>query len=99
MPEFDAAYRATKRQGVEFVGVATRDGEGAARAFVERVGISYPNVFDPAGQVTLRFRGLTLRAFPYTIVLDKLVRVAAVYPVPLLRGDIEPVVKQLAAER
>ena len=99
MPEFDAAYRATKRQGVEFVGVATKDGEGAARAFVQRVGISYPNVFDPTGQVTLRFRGLTPRAFPYTIVLDRLGRVAAVYPVPLLRGDIEPVVTRLAAER
>lgn len=99
MPEFDAVYRATKRQGVEFVGVATKDREGAARAFVQRVGVSYPNVFDPTGQVTLRFRSLTTRAFPYTIVLDRLGRVAAVYLVPLLRGDIEPVVKQLAAER
>lgn len=98
-PEFDRAYRAAKAAGVEFVGVATKDDQGAARAFVKRYDISYPNVFDPTGEVTLRFRGMAPRTFPYTIVLDRQGRVAAVYPLPLLREDIEPVVRRLAAER
>ena len=98
-PDLDAAYRATKASGVEFVGVVTKDEERAARAFVANFKISYSNVFDPTGAVTLRFRGFAPRGFPYTIVLDRQGRVAAVYPVPLLREDIEPVVTRLAAER
>ena len=66
-PDLDAAYRATRAAGVEFVGVATKDEVRAARAFVSRFKISYPNVFDPAGAVTLRFRGSAPRGFPYTI--------------------------------
>ena len=97
-PDFEEVYRATKAAGVEFVGVATKDEKGAAQAFVRRYDITYPNVFDPTGKVTQRFRGLTSQALPYTIVLDKQRRVAAVYPVPLLRADIEPVVRQLATE-
>ena len=97
-PDFEEVYRATEQLGVEFVGVATKDEKQAAQAFVRRYKITYPNVFDPTGKVTQQFRGLTTRALPYTIVLDKQRRVAAVYPVPLLREDIEPVVRQLAAE-
>ena len=98
-PEFDQVYRARRASGVEVVGVATKDERRAALAFVDRYKISFRNLYDPTGAVTLRFRGLTPRAFPYTILLDKQGRVAAVYPVPLLREDLEPVVLRLAAER
>jgi peroxiredoxin len=97
-PDFEEVFRATRSAGVEFVGVATKDDKGAAQAFVRRHEITFPNVFDPTGTVTQRFRGLTTRALPYTVVVDKRGRVAAVYPVPLLRADIEPVVRRLAAE-
>lgn len=97
-PDFDRAYRATKASGVEFVGVAVRDREAAAAAFLAEAKISYPSLFDPAGKVTLRFRDLRTNGFPYTIVIDKQGRVAAVYPTTLVREDIEPVVRTLAAE-
>lgn len=97
-PEFDQAYRAIKGDGVEFVGVAVKDREEAAAAFLTDRKISYPSLFDPAGKVTLRFRDLRTNGFPYTIVIDKKGRVAAVYPTVLLREDIQPVATKLAAE-
>jgi thiol-disulfide isomerase/thioredoxin len=98
-PDFAQAYRATKASGVEFVGVAVKDDEQAARAFVAGKKIAYPSLFDPNGKVPLRFRDFPPRGLPYTIVLDRQGRVAAVYLTPLLREDIEPVVATLAAER
>jgi peroxiredoxin len=98
-PDFDQAYRATKASGVEFVGVAVKDRERAAAAFLADKKISYPSLFDPAGKVILRFRDFRANGFPYTIVVDKQGRVAAVYPTVLVREDIEPVVTRLAAER
>ncbi len=99
-PDLDAAYRATKASGVEFVGVNTKEPEqSTGEAFVARAGISYPNVWDPTGRLTLRFRDFRANGFPYTIVVDRQSRVAAVYTTPLLREDIEPVVTRLAAER
>jgi thiol-disulfide isomerase/thioredoxin len=99
-PEFQAAYQATRAAGVEFVGVNTQDPDpDEARGFIVRNKITFPNAYDPSGKVTLRFRGFRANGFPYTIVIDRQGRVAAVYPTPLLRGDIEPVVTRLAAER
>jgi peroxiredoxin len=98
-PEFDQAYRATRAAGVEFVGVAVKDREAAAAAFLADKKISYPSLFDPAGKVILRFRDFRANGFPYTIVVDKQGRVAAVYPTALVREDIEPVVQRLAAEQ
>lgn len=97
-PDFDEVYKAVKGEGVEFVGVAVKDRKEAAAAFLADKKISYPSLFDPAGKVTLRFRDLRTNGFPYTIVIDKKGRVAAVYPTTLLREDIEPVTKRLAAE-
>jgi thiol-disulfide isomerase/thioredoxin len=98
-PDFAQAYQATKASGVEFVGVAVKDDEQAAQAFVTNKKIGYPSLFDPNGKVTLLFRNFPPRGLPYTIVLDRQGRVAAVYLTPLLREDIEPVVAKLAAER
>jgi thiol-disulfide isomerase/thioredoxin len=98
-PELDKAYRATKASGVEFVGVNTKESSPAkGRSFVQDFEITYPNVYDPVGKVTLAFRNFRAPAFPYTIVIDKQGRVAAVYPDTLLAEDILPVVTKLAAE-
>jgi thiol-disulfide isomerase/thioredoxin len=97
-PDFDAAYKATKADGVEFVGVAVRDSEDNVRAFYQDHKISYPTLFDRPGKTIQRFRDLRVNGFPFTIVIDKQGRVAAVYPTPLVREDIQPVVTELAAE-
>ena len=54
---------------------------------------------DPTGRTTVqRFRDLRVGGFPFTIIIDKQGRVAAVYVSALLQQYIEPVVTKLAAE-
>jgi thiol-disulfide isomerase/thioredoxin len=98
-PDFDQVYRATRTDGVEFVGVAVKDRKTDSARFVARHKISYPSLFDPTGRSTVqRFRDLRVGGFPFTIIVDKEGRVAAVYVSALLQQDIQPVVTRLAAE-
>lgn len=97
-PDFDAVSKATKSLGVEFMGVAVRDSEDNVRAFYQDNKISYPTLFDRPGKTIQRFRDLRVNGFPFTILIDKQGRVAAVYPTPLVKEDIQPVVTKLAAE-
>ena len=54
---------------VQFLGVLTRDSLVAARAFVERFGITYPSLTDDA--LLLKFHGqLTPNAIPTTSISD-----------------------------
>lgn len=77
-PTLQQTYVARSDEGVRFVGLDTRDTEAAAKAFVSRYGITYPNLVDPAGQLQLNFRDtLPPQAIPSTIFLDKQGRVAA----------------------
>ncbi len=78
-PMLEVLASGLRPEGVEFVGVDTRDGDGtAARAFVENVGLSYPNVVDPDGVLLLAFRDtLPPQAVPSTLVLDRQGRIAA----------------------
>ncbi|MFE6287945.1 TlpA family protein disulfide reductase [Streptomyces sp. NPDC057877] len=73
-------YDDTKDQGVEFVGINTRDGStGKALAFEEEFGITYPSLYDPTGKLMLRFAKGTLnpQAIPSTLVLDRDGKIAA----------------------
>jgi peroxiredoxin len=97
-PDFDKAYQATKADGVEFMGVAVRDSEQNVAAFLKGHAITYPSLFDRPGKTVQAFRDLRVGGFPFTIVIDKQGRVAAVYVSALVREDIEPVVTRLAAE-
>ena len=97
-PELDKVYRATRADGVQFVGVDIKDDEQNAAAFVRVWKISYPSLSDEAGRTTLRFGNFRPAALPYTIVIDRKGRVAAVYVAPLLARDIQPVVQRLVGE-
>lgn len=66
-------------QGVDFVGVNTRDQVAQAQQFSEEFGIAYPSIMDNAGgrAVQRAFAGqVPLNAVPTTIVLDTEGRVA-----------------------
>jgi peroxiredoxin len=99
MPDLQAAYDDSRAAGVTFLGVAVQDTKQEAGAFLTEHKISYQSLYDPNGKVALRFRDFPQAGLPYTIVLDRQGRVAAVYLTPLLRDDIEPVVRKLAAEK
>lgn len=97
-PELRAVYEATRASDVEFLGVNVKDQRELAIGFEERFGIAYPSLFDPRGEVALKFQNFPANAIPTTIVIDRAGRVASVFPRPLREEDLLPVVVQLAEE-
>lgn len=97
-PELAKVYQATRAEGVEFVGVNIRDEKDKALAFEDSFSVPYPSLFDPAGRIALGFRDVPPNAIPATIVVDRHGRIAAVFRKALLREELEPVVRDLAAE-
>lgn len=78
-PDLAAAYENFGPQGVQFVGVNTRDGAAQALQFAEQFGIEYPSIMDMAGDraTQLAFAGqIPLNAVPTTLILDAEGRVA-----------------------
>ena len=69
MPDLQEAYTEFKDRGVQFVGVqqTSVDSEADAIAFLEEVGVEYPNVPDENGAIQLAYKVL---AYPTTVFLD-----------------------------
>lgn len=70
---------ATKADGVEFVGINTRDFTvDNATAFEKTFDVRYPSFYDPDGRLMLRFpRGsLNPQGIPNTLILDRQGRIA-----------------------
>ncbi|WP_328439143.1 TlpA family protein disulfide reductase [Streptomyces sp. NBC_00444] len=79
-PGFEKVYKDLKGQGVQFVGINTRDTSTKnALAFEKQQGVTYPSLYDPTGKLMLRFEKGTLnpQAIPSTLVLDRDGKIAA----------------------
>ena len=79
-PALEAVHEQTQADGVDFVGINTKDNAASARAHERRFSISYPSIDDDGGRVLLalaRDRSLPPSAIPSTLVLDRRGRVAA----------------------
>ncbi|MFJ2832638.1 TlpA family protein disulfide reductase [Streptomyces sp. NPDC087263] len=79
-PNFVKVAKDTAAQGVQFVGINTRDPSTApAKAFEEEQGITYPSLYDPTGKLMLRFKKGTLnpQAIPSTLIIDRDGNIAA----------------------
>jgi thiol-disulfide isomerase/thioredoxin len=76
-PTLEKVYEETKPSGVRFVGVDIKDGQDNARAFTRSFKITYPSLYDQAGQIALSFRGIPPNAVPSTLVIDRHGDVAA----------------------
>jgi thiol-disulfide isomerase/thioredoxin len=99
-PQFGMMYDAYKAKDVAFVGIDIGEaGRDAPRAFVKDHKIHYPIVFDEDGQTALRMGNISVQGAPFTVVLDKQHRVAAVYAIRLAPADLEPVLNKLIAEK
>jgi peroxiredoxin len=98
-PQFDLVYRQTKARGVAFLGIDTKDVKGQAQSFVKDNDISYPIVFDEQGETALRLGDLPAAALPFTVLIDKQGKVAAVYIVRLAAKDLTRALDKLLAER
>ena len=66
--DLESIYRKYKGEGVYFVGIAIDDTESAARGFLKRYGITYPNAFDSDNRLATEYE---IFAVPTTYVLDR----------------------------
>jgi peroxiredoxin len=101
-PDLENVWRETQNDGVQFIGLNTRDSDNAARAFVENFSITYPNLIDRDGRQQLQFgSSLPPQAIPSTVVIDRQGRVAArvlgVVSAPSLRAILEPLISEPAS--
>jgi peroxiredoxin len=98
-PALQAVHEATRAQGVQVVGVNTRDTESGALAFVEQFGLTFPSVVDASGARLLAFRDtLPPAAIPSTLVLDREGRVAARVLGEITETSLRDLVADVAGE-
>ena len=87
----------TSHPEVQFLGVLTRDSLVAARAFVNRFGITYPSLTDDA--ILLKFHGqLTPNAIPTTLIIDSKGKIAARISGEITYSALEDLIKRVKSE-
>lgn len=96
-PQFDLFYRRMRTKNVTILGIDTKDLRSKAKSFVADKHISYPIVFDQQGQTALRLGNIPAN-LPFTVLIDKQGRVAAVYLGGLTIKDLQDPVDKLRAE-
>ncbi|MFB7332706.1 TlpA family protein disulfide reductase [Streptomyces adustus] len=99
---FEKVFQDLKGQGVQFVGINTRDtSTSPARAFEKQYGVSYPSLYDPTGKLMLRFAKGTLnpQAIPSTLVLDRDGKIAARSLSALSEEKLRKMISPVLAEK
>lgn len=99
-PDLVAASEDLADDGVEFLGINSRDlDRAAAQAFQRRFEVPYPSIYDQKGQTLLAFRGtLSPNAIPSTVVIDDQGRVAASVIGETTRSTLVGLVEDVQAE-
>lgn len=97
-PQLDEVYRADKSRDVTVVGIDTKDFHSKASAFVKDNHISFPIVFDDRARVAVAMGRLPVAGLPFTALIDRHQRVAAVYVGAVTPKDLQPALDRLAAE-
>jgi peroxiredoxin len=98
----ETVYRDVKDQGVQFVGINTRDADvSLAKAFEKEFGVSYPSLYDPTGKLMLRFKKGTLnpQAIPSTLIIDREGKIAARTLQALSEEKLRAMLKPVLAEK
>jgi thiol-disulfide isomerase/thioredoxin len=101
-PGFETVYKDLKGQGVQFVGINTRDTSTKnALAFEKQYGVTYPSLYDPTGKLMLRFEKGTLnpQAIPSTLVIDRDGKVAARSLAALSEDKLRKMLAPVLAEK
>ncbi|WP_375482265.1 TlpA family protein disulfide reductase [uncultured Jatrophihabitans sp.] len=96
-PQLDSLYRQEKSKGIRFIGFDTKDDKGAAKSFIAQNDISFPVVYDQPGAVQLKLGNIP-GVLPFTVLVDKQGRVAAVYLDKLSPKDLQGPLSTLLAE-
>jgi thiol-disulfide isomerase/thioredoxin len=101
VPQYDQLYRELHPSGVDFVGLDVKEvSRTDPTSFIADNEISYPNVYDPSAKTALQIGKLptVTVGLPWTVVVDKHGRVAAVYVGEQQPADLRPVLQGLVAE-
>ncbi|HEV7965266.1 MAG TPA: TlpA disulfide reductase family protein [Actinoplanes sp.] len=98
-PTMQKIYDETKASGVQFVGVDIKDGKDNAQAFARTFKITYPSLYDQAGQIALAFRDVPPNAVPSTLIIDRRGNVAARAIGSVPYTPLKNLVTRLAAEK
>jgi DsbE subfamily thiol:disulfide oxidoreductase len=72
-PGLQSTWEAYRYRGVRFLGVDHRDDQAAARAYERQFGVTYPSVYDPAGELAFDYE---LVGLPTTFIIDSSGRIA-----------------------
>ncbi|MGW1671803.1 TlpA family protein disulfide reductase [Streptomyces sp. NPDC002324] len=89
-------------QGVQFVGINTRDtSTRPAVAFEEQYKVTYPSLYDPTGKLLLRFEkgSLNPQLIPSTLVVDRDGKLAARTQQALSEEKLRKMLKPILAEK
>lgn len=98
--DLQAASQETKTIA-QFVGLNTRDVDQAPPlAFNRSRGVTYPSIFDPAGDLLVRFAGkLPATAIPSTLIIDTENRMAARVVGPVTKETLVGIIQDVSAGR
>jgi peroxiredoxin len=91
-----------KDQGVQFVGINTRDtNTTSAINFEKEFGVTFPSLYDPTGKQMLRFKKGTLnpQLIPSTLVIDRSGKIAARALMALGEDTLTGMIKPVLAEK
>ncbi|MEU0108443.1 TlpA disulfide reductase family protein [Streptomyces sp. NPDC006251] len=102
MPHLVKVAGDTKDDGVQFVGINTRDPNKApALKFQKEFSVPFPSLYDPAGKLMLRFPAGSLnpKAIPSTIFVDRDGKIAARALKALGEDELRKTLAPLIAEK
>lgn len=85
-PELQAAWERYRDDGVVVLGVNVQDFTGDARRFIDRYGITYPNVHDGEGSTLGRYG---VPQLPETMFVDRTGRIVAYVPGQITAEELE----------
>lgn len=90
---------ASSAEGVQFIGINTRDEPATAASFERSFAMPYPTIVDQTGDAVLALRGVaTPNAVPTTIVLDRQGRVSARISGRVDRSTLDSLIASAVAE-
>ena len=99
-PALAQVARGYAGRGVQFVGVNIKDpGRTNAEAFDRNLGITYPSLYDPAGEILLAFRStVPPSGIPSTLVVDRTGHIAARVIGQVSYSGLKKLLNQVAAQ-
>ncbi|MBM9504910.1 TlpA family protein disulfide reductase [Actinacidiphila acididurans] len=101
-PNLVKVAAADQAKGVQFLGINTRDLAAAnARQFEKRFAVPYPSLYDPDGNLLLRFPkgSLNAQSIPATLVIDRQGRIAGRALKALSESELNQLIDPIAAEK